>query len=136
MSDVKLKWLFYTLIIALVPFFIRIVLSQSLNLPTEKISVSDLVAFSLVMQVSTIGGAESLSQERHRFKTICFSISIILVLFSGIYYALSLIAEKNPSIMNLNSCIYVLIVICLTSTILSYATHDRLHKDTIMRGGI
>lgn len=132
MSDIKLKWLFYTLVIACIPFIVRLLLNISTNVPTDLLTISDLVAFSLVMQVSTIGGAENLGAHRLKFKTICNSISIILVLFSGLYYSLSLIAESNKSIMKLDSCIYVLSFICVTSTVLSYATHDRIHKDSIL----
>ena len=129
MSETKLRWFFYTFVIAIVPFMVRLLLSFTTNISPQVLTISDLVAFSLVMQVSTIGAAEILSDEHKKFKTVCFSITTVLILFSGLYYALSIVSEKNPGIMNLNSSITVLFFICLSSTSLSFTAHHKLQNN-------
>lgn len=130
MSETKLRWFFYTFIIAIVPFMVRLLLSFTTNINPQILTISDLVAFSLVMQVSTVGAAEILSDDHKKFKTVCFSITTVLILFSGLYYALSIVAEKNPEIMNLNGSITVLFIICTSSTMLSFTAHHKLQNNT------
>lgn len=132
MSDIKIKWLIYTVLIGLVPCFIRLSLAISTNTITSMVSISDLVAFALVMQISTIGGCEQLNAKHSSFKSFSNGLSIILLILSGLYYALSLLLESKPDLINLNSCLYILAVVCLASTSLSYATHDRIYKDTLI----
>ncbi|VUS78380.1 hypothetical protein [Klebsiella huaxiensis] len=132
MSDTKIKWILYTMVIALIPFIVRSLLNLSINTPVTILTIPDLVAYSLVMQVSTIGAAETLHIRHKKFKTICYGSSIVLLIISGLYYALSLLSEKYPAMMNINSCTYVLLFICLVSTIFSYATQDKSHKDTLI----
>lgn len=129
MSETKLRWFFYTFVIAIVPFMVRLLLGFTTNISPHILTISDLVAFSLVMQVSTVGAAEILSDAHKKFKTVCFSITTVLILFSGLYYALSIISEKNPEIMNLNSSIFVLFIICLSSTLLSFTAHHKLQSN-------
>jgi hypothetical protein len=130
MSETKLRWFFYTFVIAIVPFMVRLLLSLTTNISPQILTISDLVAFSLVMQVSTVGAAETLSDEYKKFKTICFSITTVLILFSGLYYALSIVSEKNPEIINLHSSIITLSIICCSSTILSFTAHHKLQNNT------
>ncbi|HHH1591148.1 TPA: hypothetical protein ACPZG2_004136 [Yersinia enterocolitica] len=134
MSDIKIKWLFYTLIIACLPFAVRYLIKFSTNISTDILTISDLVAFSLVMQVSTIGGAENLGANRQAFKTVANGLSYTFAIFSGLYYAISLILQEYPALMKMNSCLYALSFICVASTFLSYATHDRIYKDSIVSG--
>lgn len=134
MSDIKIKWLLYTVAIALVPFIVRFLLNRSLATPITILTIPDLVAYSLVMQVSTIGAAETLHVRHHKFKTICYGSSIILLIISGLYYGLSIFTEKYPTIVDTDSCIYVLLAICIVSTLFSYATQDKSYKDTLIQG--
>lgn len=130
MSDTKLRWFFYTFLIAIVPFMVRSILNLTTNINTPILTIADLVAFSLVMQVSTVGAAETLNDEHKKFKTICLSLTIVLILFSGLYYALSVVSERNPDLMNLKTSIKVLGVICISSAILSFTAHHKLQNNT------
>jgi len=118
MSETKLRWFFYTFLIAIVPFMVRTVLNLTTNINTPILTIADLVAFSLVMQVSTVGAAEILNDQYKKFKTICLSLTIVLILFSGLYYALSVVSERNPGLMNLSTSVNVLGFICISSAIL------------------
>ncbi|MCK7315662.1 hypothetical protein [Enterobacter cloacae] len=129
MSETKFRWFFYTFVIAIVPFLVRFLLNLTTNISPQILTISDLVAFSLVMQVSTMGAAETLNDQHKKFKTVCFSITTVLILFSGLYYALYIVSEKNPEIMNLNSSIKVLFTICASSTILSFTAHHKLQNN-------
>lgn len=136
MNDIKVKWLIWTVFIGLVPLFIRLSLYISSDMFTSKISISDLVAFALVMQISTIGGCEQLSKDHSRLKAICNGFSIFFLIISGVYYGISLIAESRPDLFNIDSCTTILVFVCIASTALSYATHDRIYKDTLISKGI
>ncbi|MGP6469909.1 hypothetical protein [Rahnella aceris] len=135
MNDIKIKWLIWTVLIGLVPFFVRLLIHYSANVVTALFTISDLVAFALVMLISTIGTCEQLNDSRAKQKSAVLGSSIILLIFTGIYYALSLIAETKPDFVNIENCTYVLIIFCLVSTLLSYATQDMLHKDNLIRSG-
>ncbi|WP_159051004.1 MULTISPECIES: hypothetical protein [Pectobacterium] len=131
MSIKMTNWLGYTLIIALIPFIFRTLLSIATNMKFEIITIPDLVAFAFIMQVSTIGATEKLSHESAKTKTTLNISSIILIFSSGVFSLIPILGENFSESVDISSSTYLLMTICLFSTITSFISNAILENSNL-----
>ena len=127
----KTKWLIYTVLVGLIPFFSRLTI---FTVSTERdydflINAADFVAFGLILQISNINELEHLDSEEKDWKTIQIGVSIVFIAIYSLLYSLTLISSGNPELgfdeWSIKWCTVGLSVI---SFLLSYSVYDRVSK--------
>ncbi len=128
MKNKKLKWLIYTLMVGLIPIIIRIFISSvfyddSINI----ISISDLVAFGLILHISTINELEHLADDKD-WKTVQNGIALFLIVIYATFFCLSIIIESSAHVLNIEKIKYCTIVLVFASILICLSVYDRLSK--------
>ena len=123
----KLKWFIYTVLIGLIPVaarFIVVVVSPRAN--NEMLwNETDIASFGLTLNISNISVLEHENHQR-QWKTIVNGLSIILLIFIALVFALSFMKEIDPALISVQRLKQTSFVMAITSFILSYVVYDRL----------
>lgn len=135
MSNKKVKWLIYTVLVGLIPILIRLFIyfvinNNSINL----LSASDFISLGLVIHISIINEIEHFEYSDTSWKTIINGMSIVFIAVYSVLFALIIINEGTESIINIETINFCTPVLSFVSFLLSYAVYDRLlcfDKDNI-----
>ncbi|WP_028299323.1 hypothetical protein [Oceanospirillum beijerinckii] len=131
MVDRRIKWLIYTVLVGLIPivsrFFIWLV-STSSTMPL--FNPSDFVAFGLVLHISNINEIEHLESFEQNWKTAQNGISLTFIAFYGVLFALTVLSETVPGIINIDTIKYAVMLLCMVSFFLSYSVYHRVSMVT------
>jgi hypothetical protein len=123
----KLKWFVYTVLIGLIPVaarFIVVVVSPRAN--NEMLwNETDIASFGLALNISNISVLEHENHQR-QWKTIVNGLSIILLVFIALVFALSFMKEIDPALISVQRLKQTSFVMAITSFVLSYVVYDRL----------
>ena len=123
----KLKWFIYTVLIGLIPVaarFIVVVVSPRAN--NEMLwNETDIASFGLTLNISNISVLDHENHQR-QWKTIVNGLSIILLIFIALVFALSFMKEIDPALISVQRLKQTSFVMAITSFILSYVVYDRL----------
>ena len=129
MHIIKVKWLIYTVLIGLIPIFLRMLIWSILqNRTMDLFNASDFVAFGLVLHISNINQIEHFSDGQKSWKTIQIGFSILFILFYGILFASSLLGQLNPGMINVKNLTGFSISFSFVSFLMSFAVYDRVSK--------
>jgi uncharacterized membrane protein YkgB len=133
MTNNKTKWLAYTVLVGLIPILSRIFVWLTAKPDTmHLLAATDFVAFGLVLHISNFNELEHVSTERHKeWKTIQNGVSLIFVALYSVLYAILLIGEKNPSLIDMKSMLTCVMALASVSFVLSLSIFHRLSKLTI-----
>lgn len=125
----KSKWLAYTFLVGLIPVLTRFI-TWLTTTPgsTNPLTASDFVAFGLVLHISVINEIERIPAKEKEWKTIQNGTSILFVTIYSAIYALTIIGEKNGSLIDTNAMLNSCITLSLVSSLISYSVFDRLSK--------
>ncbi|WNK21305.1 hypothetical protein P1P91_06430 [Halomonas piscis] len=134
MVDRRVKWLAYTVLVGLIPIgsrFLIWLVSTSNTMPL--FNPSDFVAFGLVLHISNINEIEHIGANDHNWKTIQNGVSLAFIVFYGVLYALTVMSDMSPGIINLETIKYSAMILCVVSLFLSYSVFHRVSM--IEKGG-
>lgn len=125
----KTKWLIYTVIVGLTPFFIRFLiwlLSNTLKL-NYILNEVDMVTFGLVLNITNINELEDKESLDKQWKTWMMGFSTIMVMaaFLGITYFSEV---SGGTFINRNNVKYCSLFLGVLSFGVSYAIYNRLNK--------
>lgn len=132
MTNNKTKWLAYTVLVGLIPIISRLfVWLTAKSESMQPLAATDFVAFGLVLHISNINELEHvLSEQNKDWKTIQNGVSLIFVALYSVLYAVLLIGEKNPSLIDMKSMLICVTSLALVSLLLSLSIFHRLSKLT------
>lgn len=132
MGTKKNKWLIYTVLVGLIPILSRLLVW----LVTEPgvvnlITVSDFIAFGLVLHISNINEIEHLANNEKSWKTTQNGTSIIFIALYSVLFCLIMISESNPLIVNAEVIKYCTIILAFISFLISFSVFHRISNITI-----
>lgn len=129
MSNVKIKWLIYTVLVGLIPVFLRLLIWTVLqNRTMDFLNAADFVAFGLILHISNINEIEHFNDPEKSWKTLHNGISIAFISFYSVLFACSLLGESNPGLINVRSITYFSIGLSFISFLISFIVYDRISK--------
>ena len=129
MSNVKIKWLIYTVLVGLIPVLSRaLIWFISQNRTMAFFNAADFVAFGLILHISNINEIEHFDDPEKSWKTMHNGISIAFISFYSVLFACSLLSESNPGLINVGAMKYAAIALSLTSFGISYSVYRRIAK--------
>ena len=114
MNEKTVNWLTFTCLIGLIPLVLRLCVWFISNEHIEPISISDLVAFGLVLHASNINEVNNFGEEDSKWRNIHNSVSICFIAV----YGLLLFTTIIPS-LDINS--YNLLVLAISLSFISFA---------------
>ena len=127
----KTKWLLYTVMVGLIPFFIRLLififdktapLSFCLN-------ETDFILLGLVLNLNNVNELEDKTFENKKWKTLTVGISTILIgILSVILGLLMYFDFKHIKDLNRTNVLICSITLATVSLIFSYSIYNRLTK--------
>lgn len=130
-SDLKLRWLIYTVLFGMAPIFLRLLVgclvegSRTIAL----VAPSDIIAFGIVLQVSIFNEIKYHDLEDAEWKHRMMGFSALLMLaYSGLYVLL-LVSEVFNGI-NVRSILISSMVLSAVSLLLCWASYDRMSKSS------
>jgi uncharacterized membrane protein len=125
----KSKWLVYTFLVGLIPVLTRLMAwTTTTSGAVTVLAASDLVAFGLVLHVSVINELEHVSAKEKEWKTIQNGTSLIFIAMYSALYALTIVGEKNSSLIDTNVMLRSSITLAVVSSFLCLAAFHRLSK--------
>lgn len=123
----KLKWFIYTVLIGLIPVgarFIVVLVSPKAN--NDMLwNETDFASFGLALNISNISVLEHEDSNR-QWKTIVNGLSVILLVFIALVFALSFMKEIDPSLISMHRLKQTSFLLASTSFVLSSVVYDRL----------
>ena len=129
MTDVRIKWIVYTVGVGLIPILCRMLIWFSSNSnDILAFSPSDFVAFGLILHISIINEIEHIVDENKNWKTIQNGTSLLFICVYSVLFALSVVSEGSPLLINFDTLKVCLTVLCAVSLLLSYAVYHRLSR--------
>jgi len=127
MNDRKVKWLIYTVLVGLIPIIARAFVygvSKSPQFPL--FNSPDFVAFGLILHISNINEIEHIDELDRNWKTIQNGVSVLFIASYGVLFALSVLANQNPGLLNAETLRGSVMVLCGVSFLLSYSIYQRV----------
>lgn len=126
MTDKKIKWLIYTVLVGLIPILCRLLAWFVTHAGTVQcFSPSDFVAFGLVLHISNINEVEHIGMVEKKWKTVQNGISVTFIAFYSVLYTLTLLGDK---VVDISAITYCSLSLAFFSFLISFAVFDRLSK--------
>lgn len=129
---IKDKWLFYTVIIGLLPFLTRILFFAFVT--TADLAFlfheSDFVTFSLILCISNINVLEHYETDNLNWKTKSLAGSIVLIFVFAIIFSFSLLSKLGVEGINESVVTIVSIGLSAATFVFSYSIYDRISKSS------
>ena len=128
---IKTKWLIYTVLIGLMPFFIRtfIYLIDRTATLDYWINEIDFIGFGLVLHLSILNELEDKDFDDKVWRTRHIGFSVIGILFLASLLAIVTYADfKKSDDLNENTVKTMSIIFSLISFLFSYSIYNRLNK--------
>lgn len=129
MTNIKIKWLIYTVLVGIIPALLRMLIwfiSQDQTM--DIFNASDFVAFGLILHISNINEIEHFNDHEKSWKTIQNGFSIAFISFYSVLFACYLLGQSNPGLINFESIKYLSMVLSFVSFLLSLSVYNRISK--------
>lgn len=131
LSDLKLRWLIYTVSFGIVPMLLRLLVGFLIvdDKNVTYFSASDFIAFGIVLQVSIFNEIryhDVLDADwKHRMMGVS---SLFMLCYSGLYVML-LVSESFEGI-NVHALLYSSISASVVSLLLCFSSYDRMSRSS------
>ena len=126
----KMKWFIYTVLLGLSPALIRIVISvlTSGQNNLQCLNEADLVTYGLVLTITNINIVEHNDHVDPNWKIVQVGMSLLLLIFFVSIFAVSCIAQADPSLFSRGKIIVASFIPASATTFLSYSVVDHISK--------
>jgi hypothetical protein len=125
LSNKKIKWLIYTVVIGLIPILARLLISFITEGKIDYINSSDIIIFGLILHISNINELEHYTKDTD-WKTIQNGMSIVFIILYAILLVAVLFSEIEPNIIKNELINYISIPLSIVSFLISYSIYDRI----------
>lgn len=113
----RTKWLVYTVLIGLIPIMARLMAwAVTKEGVVDILSISDVIAFGLILQISNINEIEHIADPGREWKTTQNGTSIMLVSLYCVLYTLVLVGSSVIESAALTVCAVALIAASLLTS--------------------
>lgn len=125
MNDRYIKWMFYTVVVGLIPIIVRLFVCLITNNNSMNLLVpSDIIVFGLVLHISTLNEIEHFENEDN-WKTKQIGVSIIFMILYSILMASALFSEIQPTLIDMTVLLYCSVSMAMVSLLLTSSVFDR-----------
>ena len=129
MTNIKIKWLIYTVLVGLIPVLSRMLIwFISRDRTMDILNASDFVAFGLILHISNINEIEHFDDPKKSWKTIQNGLSIAFISFYSVLFAADLFGQSNPGLIDVKSLKHVAMGLSLASFGISLSVYHRISK--------
>lgn len=128
-SDLKLRWLIYTVLFGMVPIVFRLIVSTLIEgeVGLPRFAPSDFIAFGIVLQVSIFNEIKYHDLDDAEWKHRMMGMSaFFMLLYSGLYI-LMLVSEGLKGV-KVELILHSSMICCAVSLLLCYVFYDRMSK--------
>lgn len=126
MKSLKTKWIAYTVLVGLIPIFLRLLIwLVTKEGSIEAFSPQDFIAFGLVLHISNINEVEHIISADGSWKTVQNSVSSFFITIHGALFCLTLIGGDA---IDQQAIMYGVVLISLASLSISYSLFKRIEK--------
>lgn len=126
----KRKWLIYTVLIGLVPFFLRLLIYFIIKDTNSNYILNevDMVTFGLVLNLTNINELENVQNVEQKWKTTNIGMSVILLIIFASFLGLVYISDlPNILIFNKENIKYCALCLGIVSFVSSYSIYNKLN---------
>ena len=126
----KTKWIIYTVLVGLIPFFARTFVYLFLKEKSIEflLQETDFVVFGLILHITNINELEHFESNDKTWKTIQNGTSIIFIAIYGLIFGTSCISAVNPEMFEKDVMIFSSMILSIASFLISYSIFDRMSK--------
>jgi len=129
MKSSKSKWLAYTFMVGLIPVLTRLLAWGTTATGTvAPASATDFIAFGFVLHISVINELEHFSKADREWKTTQNAASVIFIALYSALYALTILGERNSSLIDAIVMLRSSIILAIVSSLLSFSVLHRMSK--------
>lgn len=129
MNNSKSKWLSYTLVVGLIPMATRLLVwITTAPGKVNALNAADFLILGLVLHASMINELEHLSVKDRDWKTLQNGSSLFFITLYNALFAITIIGEKNPDLIEANVMLSMSIIVATWSTALGFSVFHRLSK--------
>lgn len=129
MGERTVEWLVYTCALGLIPVAARLLVWSVASKGVEPVSVSDLVAFGLVLHSANIHEVGRLGEGDRSWKAVQYGISITFIVFYALLMFTTILPSDN---LNQRAILWLSIFLCAVSFLLSLTV---LQRAQVNKGG-
>ncbi|SDH52925.1 MULTISPECIES: hypothetical protein [unclassified Duganella] len=110
------KWLIHTLLVGLIPILLRLLASAAASTgKVEPLAAADFITLGLIVHVSILNEMEHLLIREPALKALLTGASIALITLYGTLYALTMLGERSPELINQRFVLLVSVTLCAGS---------------------
>lgn len=126
------KWAVYTVILAMIPIFMRLLIAVLVTPKTyfRWLSESDVATFGLILAITNINALETATNVEEKWKTWRMGISVLILLSFATLFAITCFQELRPDVFERNRVLWANFILSLVSVLYSYSIWNRI---TIVR---
>ena len=122
------KWVVYTVILAMIPIFMRLLIAVLVT-PRANFrwfSESDVATFGLIVAITNINALETATNIEEKWKTWRMGISVLIILTFAILFAITCFQELQPDVFERNRVLWANLILSLVSVVYSYSIWNRI----------
>ncbi len=129
MADRNVKWIFYTVLVGLIPVFARLIVwivDESRSVPA--FDATDFIIFGLVLHISIINEIEHLHQGNQSWKTAHNGTSLLFIVILAVLFACQILDQAKPELFNDAAILSIACAMGAVSFLLSLTVLYRLSR--------
>ncbi|WNW11245.1 hypothetical protein RRX38_08785 [Pseudomonas sp. DTU_2021_1001937_2_SI_NGA_ILE_001] len=125
-SDKKILWLIYTVLLGMVPIFMRLIVANLVN--GERIPVvaaSDFISLGIVIHISVLAEIRYSDTHGATWKQAVTGVTVLALIFYSVLYAASVFSEVSNEV-NTSGILWSSMFMAVVSFLVSLVVYDRL----------
>jgi hypothetical protein len=122
----KTKWLFYTIVLGLIPALARVLISLTATVSVPIVTAPDLTAFGLVLAITNINGLENETTLEPDWKTKSMGISLVTIVLLACLFVASILSDTAIEVFKKKAVLYTSAAAAIAATVHSYAVWERI----------
>lgn len=129
MPNRHVKWIFYTVLVGLIPVFARLLVwlvDQSKNVP--KFDASDFIVFGLIVHISIINEIEHFNRGHQSWKTIHNGSSVLFIVMYTVLFACQILGKTHSGLFDQAAILNVAWVLAIVSFVIGLSVFYRLSR--------
>lgn len=123
------KWLIHTLLVGLIPILTRLLAwVGAATGKVDPLAATDFIALGLVVHVSILNEMEHLLINEPVLKALLNAVSSVLITFYGTLYALTILGEHSPELINQGVVLPICVMLCVGSATFGLGLFQISHR--------
>ena len=129
MANRNVKWIFYTVLVGLIPVFARLLVwAVDQNQDVPKFDATDFIIFGLIVHISIINEIEHFNRGHQSWKTIHNGSSVWFIVMYAVLFACQIVGKTHPGLFNDSAILNVAWVLSSVSFLIGLSVFYRLSR--------